>query len=77
MTSLIIAGLAQTALGRSLFARDIRDMRVGSMSAAWPQHLKKKGPKVPKGTIIANVLPLFCVAKDQFWSVSIDTCFGV
>lgn len=34
MTSLIIAGLAQTALGRSLFARDIRDMRVGSMTAA-------------------------------------------
>ena len=30
MTSLIVSGLAQTALGRSLFARDIRDMRASA-----------------------------------------------
>ena len=27
MTNLLIAQLAQTALGRSLFARDVRDLR--------------------------------------------------
>lgn len=33
MTSLIVSGLAQTALGRSLFARDIRDMRASGSGA--------------------------------------------
>ena len=35
MTSLIVSGLAQTALGRSLFARDIRDMRASALGALW------------------------------------------
>ena len=35
MTSLIVSGLAQTALGRSLFARDIRDMRASGSGALW------------------------------------------